>query len=345
MRQRTNPITLTGIVQILLYALLVYRLTGIYFALFSTGNPVTADVDRWNGGQLVRPFATRVLVPMVVLGAAKVTPEFIRERIEAGTLRVPVRNVPATVAHQFHALLVLACFAGYAITMRKLLRAMFLATLLQVEIITIVSMVLMPVMFQYHNYFYDPVTLFLSTLLWLYACRREWTSYLVVFGISCFNRETTVLFLLSATLWRSSLDGWKKAFVYSGLLLGLAVVIRGGIAWWSQGIPGSIAEFHLYDHNLPKLLMFLNEPELVSCLFLGFLVFAFWKEKPLLVQLGILQLLALVVLAVVAGYVDEYRQYFECYAILVITMAYTLTKLGGMPLPINHAKLQPANDV
>jgi hypothetical protein len=328
----------------LVFAVLIVRLTTIYFEIFQGAGPPTLDVDMWLEGNTPRPFGTRVLVPWVVLGASRVVPEATRQRIEAGTLRLPIRALPARVEYQVLGVLVILCFAGYTVVMRKLVRSVFEAGGLQVNLITGCSLLLMPVMFRYHNYFYDPATLVLSTLLWYLMYRERWTMFLPVFILACFNKETALLFLVSAALWWNHRAGVRPGLPHLAILLSAGLLVRIGIAVLSSHLPGSLLEFHLFDHNLSRLFMFFEPIDLVSTLFIGFLVFSYWKEKPALLTIGTIHLAILVAAAVFSAYVDEYRQYFDCYPILVLTMAYSLMKLGGGPIVPAPACGSPLRD-
>ena len=316
----------------LVFAVLIVRLASVYFEIFQGAGPPTLDVDMWLEGNTPRPFGTRVLVPWIVLGTSRVVPEATRRQIEAGTLRLPIRALPSRVEYQVLGVLVILCLAGYTVVMRKLVRSVFDAGGLKVNLITGCSLLLMPVMFRYHNYLYDPATLVLSTILWYLMYRERWTMFLPVFMLACANKETALLFLVSAALWWNQRGGVRSGLPYLAVLVSGGLLVRIGIAVQSSHLPGSLLEFHLFDHNLPRLFMFIEPIDLAGTLFIAFLVFSFWKEKPSLLTIGTFHLALLVAAAVFSAYVDEYRQYLDCYPILVLTIAYSLMKLGGGPV-------------
>jgi hypothetical protein len=323
---------LSSLLWVLIFAAAIVRLTSIYFEIFRGSGPPTWDVDRWMEGKAPLPFATRVLVPWIVLGADQIVPDGLRASVESGALRLPIQAVPPRVPYQVLALIVLLCYSGYTLVMRNLVRTMYYASELQTNLITLSSLLLMPVMFRYHNYLYDPATLLLSTLLWLLASRARWSWLFVVFVLACLNKETALIFVLTLALWRISREGVRPVLPYLAALVVTGVALRAGVAFLSAGAHGSMVEFHLFDHNLPRLLMYLDAIDLASLLFLGLLLFSFWNDKPLLLRLGVLHLSVLVALAVFSAYVDEYRQYLDCYPVMVLMMGYSLMRIGGVTL-------------
>lgn len=319
---------ISSLIWTLVFAALILRLSSVYFEVFRTNDPPTWDVDQWLQGNPRKPFATRVLVPGIVFGTSRVAPDALRERIESGALRLPISSLPSRLEYQVLGVLVIICFTGYTIVMRKLVHAVLGAGDLPGNLITALSLFLMPVTFMYHNYSYDPSTLFLSTLLWYLMFRERWTPFFLLFLVACINKETALVFVVSAALWRTYRNGTQPSLRYLAILLAAGLVIRGGISLATSQFPGNPTEFHLFDHNL-RHFVYINTLDFASTILIGFLLFSFWREKPELVRIGMSHLAILAALAVFAGYLDEYRQYLDCYSIVVLSMAYSLLKLGG----------------
>jgi hypothetical protein len=318
---------LSSVAWLVVFAALILRLTTIYFDMFRNAEPPESDIDKWMAGSFPRPYATRVLVPCIVVSASAITPAMVRKSVESGSVRLPIPDLPARLQPQILGVIVILCYAGYAVVMRKFILAIFGEKKIRANLITAGSLYLMPVMFRYHNYSYDPATILLSTLLWYLMYTKRWTAFFGVFILACMNKETAVLFVLSAALWQSLKGGFALRYIV--LLLAAGLFTRIGISLLTARFPGSYVEFHLLDHNLGHIFPNADMLDLVSILFVGFLVFSFWSEKPLLLSIGIVQLALMVASAIFVGYLDEYRLYFDCFPILVLTISYSLVRLGG----------------
>jgi hypothetical protein len=275
-----------------------------------------------------KPFVTRVLVPWIVGGVSSVVPEGLRERIESGALALPIPPLRGHVEYQVLGVLVLLRYGGYTIVIRKLAGALLAVGELQGNIIAVCSLLLLPVTFQYHNYTYDPATLFLSTLLWylLYQGRRG--GYLLVFALACVNKETALVFVLSATLWESARGKVRENLPFLSAMVGLWLAIRVGIALLSAHISGPWMEMHFFDYNMTRVFFRMDPGQLAAALLIGLLLFAYWRRKPLMLKIGMLHLGVPVGMALFWGWMDEYRMYLDCYAIVVLSVAHSLVRIG-----------------
>ncbi len=108
--------------------------------------------------------------------------------------------------------------------------------------------------------------------------------------------------------------------------------------------PGQAFEFHLLDHNLDYTLPYLFLPKLtlIAAVVVG-LCLRDWGAKPRPAKALALLGLPLIALGTVAGYVDEIRQYSECYPGLVaLAFPTVMASLGHDVLRKNHGA--PAGD-
>jgi hypothetical protein len=92
-------------------------------------------------------------------------------------------------------------------------------------------------------------------------------------------------------------------------------------------------EFHLLDHNLWTALSWLRSGYGLSGLVVVSLpalcILHDWSEKPLLFRSGLAMLPPMLLLGFVFGWFEEWRQYLECYPILLMLILGTLTKPFG----------------
>ena len=299
-----------------------------------------ATVVQMIDGTAHRPFVNRALLPICVRTVLVVTPAHWRAGIvgaaqnnSAGrSLFAQLKWEPerADVYLVLCALMYLS-LAGFALAVGYLLRAVYEIPPRYVDVITLLVPVILPAFFSYANYLYDFSGLFLFTLCLALMVRRRWGTYLAVYLLACINKETAILlpFIFALFCYRS---GERGAFVR---LLSAQVVIFGAVKaalFLAYGRnPGGDLEFHLFDHNLP-LLASPQFSSLFACLM--FVVFCGyrWVEKPPFARTALLILPVLVLLTVFLGYLDEYRDYYEAFPVVVLLLAHSAAQLLGIRL-------------
>ena len=164
--------------------------------------------------------------------------------------------------------------------------------------------------------------------------RQNWSLYLVVFVFCCFNKETSILLILVFFLYYlgdKKIDKsafWKLLFYQVAIF----VLIKGVLAYIYLDNPGSFVEFHLYDYNMIRL----RKIKPFALLLWGggacFLVFYQWVRKPRFLRVALIMLVPLVSLTLLLGFIDEWRDYYEVYPVLVLLAAHTVGKLIGLSM-------------
>ena len=113
------------------------------------------------------------------------------------------------------------------------------------------------------------------------------------------------------------------------------VVIKLLITLVFRNNPGSVVQFHLFDHNL-QLLNFYTVTDIlifvVSVLLIALLAGLKWSEKPAVIKYGLWIIVPLIVLAMLFGFVEELRDYYEVYPILLILVVHSIYRLCGIKL-------------
>jgi hypothetical protein len=165
--------------------------------------------------------------------------------------------------------------------------------------------------------------------------RNRWRAFLILYTVACFNKETTILLTMVFTLHffgRGSRMSWKHYFQLLGLQLGIFFLIRLLITWIFRNNPGAPLEFHLLDHNVALLLRPYGYTPLAVILCVTLLVFYRWTEKPPFLRNGLSILIPLAGMTLLFGYLDELRDFYEVYPVLLLLAAHTVASILQIPI-------------
>jgi len=249
------------------------------------------------------------------------------------TLLAELDHIPVNLAVEFLTACVVmyGILLGFLVALRALWDEVFDAPEAVKRAVPLFALCLLPSLFVYMNYLYDFATLLFFTLgLWLLR-RRQWAAFLVVFAVSCFNKETTILLTLIMCIECAGTRGPRRLGGYRGLLaiqIALFAVSRAILYLAFHGNPGSDLEFHLVDHNLRFLKAYPLASVMAWVLVVALVVFD-WRSKPRILRNSLWMLVPLLSLAFVFGYVDELRAFYEVFPPVVLLMAYSLVRLAG----------------
>ncbi len=300
-------------------------------------------------GTADRPYAGRVLMPTLVNLFSGLVPAPVQEFV----LRLYRTNGPFTDASAYPAEasfaklvfagLALICFAGTGYLLRALVRHYYGWSEPAASAAGLLGILLIPSMFRYTTYIYDPATIVLSCLLaWALACRND-RLLVAAFVLACINKETAIVFVPVLFLFRW---GERPRLQVLALGAGLVVIwgiIRGEITWAVADRPGSAVGFYLIHHNA-ELFREYRPALLFATLYAGCAVALArqnWESKPREVRLGLLlTLLPLAAAAVPFGYVDEVRAWYDAYPYMFLVVAPTLWQVLG----ISGARQREAGD-
>ena len=285
------------------------------------------------------PYVSRVVMPMTIRTISNITPEFARQGVENSIDRIyPVKEIMTKMGwnpdyffeYMTGIFLMVLCLMGFMYAMRYLAGGLFILSDRVLFFLPIISIVFVTTLFAYYIYMYDFLSLFLFTLSYGLIVGRRWKEFFAVFVLLCFNKETAVIliFLLLLLYWKNNLHN-KKFHLLLIVLLGIFVIIRVSLVLVYFDNPGSLIEFHLFDHNLKMYLKPLHLFQLLQLLFLFVLFFAHFKEKPCFLRKGLWLALPLFVLSIFFGYINEIRVYYDVYAVFVLLAGHTLSKLVG----------------
>lgn len=279
-------------------------------------------------GRAYKPFVYRCLVPIIIRNTSNLIPANSAEKInEWGRENIPILTANGNNIRFIHYAAALIIWflsvIGFAFALMKLAEKFYSLNRNSLYIIALISVAGLPVFFKYYGYVYDFTDLFLFTLCLYFLADEKWILYSFFLAVATINKETSVLLILVYFLYYK--NKLTKSFFYKLLLLQITlfVVIKGIIDLSFINNPGSIVEFHI-EHNLG--LEPFSLAQFAALLALGILIFKDWKYKPAFLKTSSLVLIPLIALTFFFGYLDEYRDYYEIYPILVLLIAYTIFK-------------------
>jgi hypothetical protein len=290
-------------------------------------------------GTAERPFAGRMLMPVLVNWLSALVPAPVREfvlylyRINGPFTDAAAYPAEATFEKLVFAGLALICFAGTGYLLRALVRHYYGWSEPAASAAGLLGILLIPSAFRYTTYIYDPATIVLSCLLAWALARRNDRLLLGAFVLACINKETAIVFIPVLLLFRWRERPRLRAVALAAGLLVIWGVIRGEIGQAMAGRPGPAMEFNLINHNA-ELFREYRPALLFTALYLGCAVALAqheWQSKPREVRLGLLlTLLPLAVMALPFGYLDETRAWYDAYPYAFLVVAPTLWQVLGI---------------
>ena len=321
------------------YAAITALLTSIVFLIFIIKPGVNgyerAMFKDMVYGKAYKPFVYRTLLPGTVRLITSALPADIRTSISQSDLNIPNWEQEFLTEYLVASILMCASLVGFGLAIRYLFNGIFHAPARFVDLVSLAAIACLPFFFKYYSYIYDFPTLFLFTLGLGLMVRCKWPQFLILFLIACLNKETAILLTLMFAIYFWGRRDLVNRMLFTRLLfcqLGIFLLIRMGIVWNFRNNPGSSLEFHLFDHNF----MLLLQPYSLSALFvvlgLTLLIFYKWSEKPLFLKRGLWMLVPLVAAALFFGYIDELRDYYEVYPILLLLIAHSVGNIVGLEI-------------
>jgi hypothetical protein len=299
-------------------------------------------------GRAYKPYVTRALLPGTV--------RLLTTAVPAGTKRYWDRSLAANPAvratftklkwnlgQPTEYLLTLAllwtALLGFVLALRYLMTGIYRAPELAVDLIPMIALLCLPPFFRYYSYIYDFPTLCLFTLGLAFLVRGRWAAFLVLYPLACLNKETTLLLTLLFVTYEGR-GGRLTPFLFRRLLvaqLGIYVLIKLGLAGLFHGNPGGLTEFQLL-HNL-ELVVFPYSYSISTAfttLGVALMLFYGWARKPEFLKKGFWILPVLLGLTFFLGYLDELRDYYEAYPILLLMLFHTAAEILQLDVTVRE---------
>ncbi|MDH7515148.1 MAG: hypothetical protein QHI48_04650 [Bacteroidota bacterium] len=288
-------------------------------------------------GEAHRPFVCRALLPWTVKAVSSVAPTDWKQSLAVlAHSNDVVRRAfvafrwesDAAFEYATASLLMFLCFAGFGRVAVKLIAGTCgISAERAVGVVLLAfALGLLPVLFRYVSYIYDPPQLFLFTA-GLYALfeRRGWM-FFFVFALCSINKETALLLIpLFAVAYRGKFSEKR----YLSVILILAAVyslIRGLIFLAFRNNPGAAVEFHFHRN-----LIFLKTAWMPASLVLSallVLIFHDWDRKPPFLKYSLpIVLGTLGTFSLFFGFIDEWRGYYEAYPLMLASSVHSFLAL------------------
>jgi len=288
-------------------------------------------------GTAYKPFVYRALVPFMVRQVSAAVPESARIAIDRH-LRDPVIRIPELrrvglervdwVEFLAAVLIWYLSVIGFAWAFKKLARSVYELDERFLDVLALGAVAGLPVFFKYHSYIYDLTHLFLFTACLIVLVRSSWAIYLPLFGLATFSKETSILLVaIFAVAYVRVLPRKSFALLISTQLL-IFLAIRGLLSSYFAGNPGGTLTFHLLDHNL--WLKPYTIAQFVGLAIIAMAIARDWASKPLFLRQCLLIIVpTLLFLTLFLGFLDEYRDYYEAYPVVLLLVAPAVAQLLG----------------
>jgi len=336
--------------RVAVYRVLCLPLCAVVFALFVYSPGINgyyrAMFPDMVAGTAYKPFVFRTLLPSAVRGLCAALPDSMRAWI-MDTLgnRPSIQNLLNILNWEQESLpeyivacvLMFACLCGFAGAVRYLFDGLFEAKATTREKVTLVTIGVLPEFFRHSSHIYDFPTLLLFTLGLGLMLRRRWRTFLVVFFLSCLNKETTILLTLVFAIHFRKHSGLSASACRSLLAIQvfLFLAVKTTLAALYRNNPGELAELHLFDDNLDLIRKY---PLSTVFAWGGFILLVFyrWPDKPAFLRHSLWVLPPLLVLGMIFGLADELRIYYEACPVVALILYHSIARALHWPLTVRR---------
>jgi hypothetical protein len=287
-------------------------------------------------GSGYRPYVGRMLVPMMVDGLVRATPEAVKNAeikvltssefdidfLHGDWLRK--RNFPFDITYLYF--VSLALFLGFAWGGKATYEALYGIHGVESRIAGLLLLLAFPLWAHGLSLFYDPMTIFLGIwLLYAVVKKAPWLC-VVLIVLACMNKETGALYVpvVLFGLWTHYRQSKKVDDLYYVILVGVVSVVSVVLIQVYRvnhfaNNPGTWMEHHWADAQrvlFTKYWATTIHEWLVMGIMLTF-AFLGWKSKPSLLKVGtICVFIPLVAASIVFGRFFEIRALYDAFPIL-----------------------------
>jgi hypothetical protein len=205
------------------------------------------------------------------------------------------------------------CLFGFMLTLRWIAKQIYHGREVLCDFAPIAAMLLLPPLFVWHKYIYDPATLFLFSLAFGAILAKRDVLYYPVFAAAAFNKETAILLvpLFAVAYWKKrnrvvlSVHVLVQIAIWAAIVLGVHYVYRANI--------GRSVEFHLLDHNLAFTHLRDKMFSLVFVVLVALVLRFSWRSESYSRQAFLWTFVPLVMLTLFFGWIEETRDYLEAF--------------------------------
>ena len=317
------------LLSVLVFGVFLYRpgINGYSRAMF--GNMIY--------GTAAKPYVYRALLPYTVRVVVNAIPDETKATIgDSLGVQPAVDNLfmilgwerEYLVEYFVAGLLMYMSLWGFVWALRYLLGAVYRVSDLTRDVFTLAALAGLTQFFRYYSYLYDFPAVFLFTFGLALLVRSKWKMFLLVYLAACLNKETAILLTVVYAIYFRGRARLSRSRFASLMAIQLAIfaAVKIGLYAAYRDNPGALVEVHLPKHNLEVLGAY---P--LSALFgwcgLTLLLFYKWREKPLFLQQAVWIVPPLIVLTFLFGYIDELRDYYEVYPVVLLLLLHSISKV------------------
>jgi len=288
-------------------------------------------------GKAYKPFVYRQLLPLIVRGTTALYPQNAAEFLRSAIAQIPPlqakfddSNWEQKLYPEFFtaAILMWASLVGWGYSLRYLLRSFYRVSPAVENTVVLLAIAILPAFFDKCNYIYDFPLLLLFTLGLALLARRKMGWFAVVFILGCVNKETTILLTLIFLIDCASDAQFGKVKYHFWLIFQVSafLIIKFLLFFAFTKNPGGMVEFHFLEYNLGML----GKAGLETVITLGAVgltVFHGWQDKPRFLRKALWIAIPLFVLTLLFGYIDEQRDFYELYPVVLMLILPSIWRL------------------
>ncbi len=315
--------------------ILIIILCSIIFSIFIRGF-FPYESEDYNSVKMIygdakKPFVYRTFLPSLTRFTVNLIPGEIRKTVLE---KLPMTKINSLLVakkmdckfifeYSFLSIYIYICLLGFVVSFNYLFKSIYDTDIVFRYLVIIVSLLGLPTFF-YWEQLYDFATLFLFTLGLGLMRNQKWFSFIVVYILSLFNKETTILLTLIFSIYFYGRIITRKKYIsllIGQVLLFLFIKLLLYLIYYNN--PGSVVEFHLLSVNIKLLLDKYQLSVYLFTIFIMLILFYQWNAKPLFLRYSMVIIIPLFLLALPFGIIYEMRAFYEIYPIFILLIAHT----------------------
>ena len=299
----------------------------VFLSLAEINSQPGSRFEEVMAGTAQRPFQYRILVPQLVRLLEAMTPNAMRQLIQAsaGPFQASLDHAFITdpVVGLYLVLILFAALVAYRLAFRYLASTFYPE---RAELASFVALLAIIALFRY-GYFYDFTSLLFGTLLFAFMFRAHWIAYMATFVLACLNKETSIVFvgIFAVCLWKAMDRKMYLGLIAAQTMIWAAVRLATMTAYAEN--PGGDA-FWYFDFNLKAYTRLGPSAAIAATALAALFVLVLWRftQKPRPLRLSLVGLPPMFVLFLSFGYPYEFRVFYEVLPPVLLLAMHSLLR-------------------
>ena len=292
-------------------------------------------------GKAYKPFVLRMLLPNTIKATTDILPLNVKNNIVQRAAEIPAFNQLFTklnwetsLAPEYFVgvIYMYICLLLFLMVLRYFSKSLYKTNEQFHNYYTVLSVFILPPMFNYYSHIYDFPTLFLFTSCLALLFNRKWMLFIIVYTISCFNKETTILLAMVffVTNYSDTRLTGKQFWTLFTMQTGIFVIIRITLLYLYRDNPGPSFEYH-FAHNIGLIKRF-SFIQFFAVLLFVIVLFRDWQHKPQFLKKSIYIVIPIFMFGIFFGRFDELRAFYEVVPILLMLMMPAIAYFLGIKI-------------